>query len=44
MVRQIEQAIGQELPRRETPGVAPYVEREQRGSVRGREKVRRRLR
>jgi ATP-dependent RNA helicase RhlE len=41
-IRAIEQVLCTELPRLEAPGVSPYVE--PRGTVRGRERVRRRLR
>ena len=42
MIRQIEQAIDQELPRCRTDAVEPYEERKK--TIKGRERVRRRLR
>ncbi len=41
MIRDIEAAIGEPLPRRVVPGVEPYVE--PRSTIRGRKRVRRRL-
>jgi len=43
MIRRIEQALGQTLPRCEAPGVEPWRERQVRDTIKGRERIRRRL-
>lgn len=43
MIREIEKALGQKLPRCEAPGVPAYEERNQRKTIKGRERIQRRL-
>jgi hypothetical protein len=43
VIREIEETLGQELPRCTVPGVKPYKEWNRKKTIKGREKLKRRL-